>query len=260
MGSNLSQQTAERLYNQIVAEGRLSPGDKLPNEVDLSRELGVSRATLREAIRALAVQGVLEVQRGRGTFVSRQVAEIEDFGFGRLEEVRGQLRDLFELRAIFEPQAARLACVRATEQELAEILAQGERVAARIQAGEDRTQADLEFHGAIVRATHNAFMMRLLPIISQAVETAIGPPERGRRTWPRPLCGTTPCCWSFLPEGTEWGRSTPWPSTWPTPWTRWGWRAGSATPPGATVERERFFLPFQEESATMILTYKYRSA
>ena len=63
MGSNLSQQTAERLYNQIVAEGRLSPGDKLPNEVDLSHELGVSRATLREAIRALTVQGVLEVQR-----------------------------------------------------------------------------------------------------------------------------------------------------------------------------------------------------
>ena len=163
MGSNLSQQTAERLYNQIVAEGRLSPGDKLPNEVDLSHELGVSRATLREAIRALTVQGVLEVQRGRGTFVSRQVAEIEDFGFGRLEEIRG-----------------RLACVRATEQELAEILTQGERVAARIQAGEDRTQADLEFHGAIVRATHNAFMMRLLPIISQAVETAIGSAGEGQ--------------------------------------------------------------------------------
>ena len=53
MGSNLSQQTAERLYNQIVAEGRLSPGDKLPNEVDLSHELGVSRATLREAILSL---------------------------------------------------------------------------------------------------------------------------------------------------------------------------------------------------------------
>ena len=173
MGSNLSQQTAERLYNQIVAEERLSPGDKLPNEVDLSHELGVSRATLREAIRALTVQGVLEVQRGRGTFVSRQVAEIEDFGFGRLEEIRGRLRDLFELRAIFEPQAARLACVRATEQELAEILTQGERVAARIQAGEDRTQADLEFHGAIVRATHNAFMMRLLPMINQAVAAAI---------------------------------------------------------------------------------------
>ena len=51
---NLSQQTAERLYNSIVAEGTLRPGDKLPNEVELSQQLGVSRATLREAIRELA--------------------------------------------------------------------------------------------------------------------------------------------------------------------------------------------------------------
>ena len=177
---NRWQQAAAALYDQIVAEKRLQPGDKLSNEVELSQELGVSRATLREAIRSLCAQGVLEVRRGKGTFVSSQVEEIEDFGFDRLNGVKGRLRDLFELRAIFEPQAARLACVRATEQELAEILTQGERVAARIQAGEDRTQADLEFHGAIVRATHNAFMMRLLPIISQAVETAIGSAGEGQ--------------------------------------------------------------------------------
>ena len=78
---NLSQQTAERLYNSIVAEGTLRPGDKLPNEVELSQQLGVSRATLREAIRELAARGVLEVRRGRGTFVSEEVADIEDFGF-----------------------------------------------------------------------------------------------------------------------------------------------------------------------------------
>ena len=177
---NLAQQTAERLYSRIVLEKGLTAGEKLPNEVELARELGVSRATLREAIRTLTAQGVLEVRRGKGTFVAQQVAEMDDFGFSSLEQIRGQLRDLFELRAIFEPQAARLACVRATEQELAEILTQGERVAARVQAGEDRTQADLEFHGAIVRATHNAFMMRLLPIISQAVETAIGSAGEGQ--------------------------------------------------------------------------------
>lgn len=107
---NLSQQTAERLYNSIVAEGTLRPGDKLPNEVELSQQLGVSRATLREAIRELAARGVLEVRRGRGTFVSEEVADIEDFGFSGLERLQGQLRDLFELRSIFEPKAARLAC------------------------------------------------------------------------------------------------------------------------------------------------------
>jgi DNA-binding FadR family transcriptional regulator len=170
---NLSQQTARRLYGLIAAEKRFAPGEKLPNELELARTLGVSRATLREAIRELAAQGLLEVRRGLGTFVARGAEEVEDFGFSALDQVRGQLRDLFELRAVFEPEAAALACRRAGPEELAGILAQGERVAAAIRAGEDRTQADREFHAAIVRATHNEFMSRLLPIISQAVETAI---------------------------------------------------------------------------------------
>ena len=181
MRGNLSRQTAEKLYRSIVAEGRFAPGEKLPNEVELSRELGVSRATLREAIQALAVQGVLEVRRGRGTFVSRRVEEIEDFGFGTLDGVRGKLRDLFELRAIFEPRVAALACARAGEEEREEILRLGRAVEERIRAGRDRTQADRDFHAAIVRSTHNEFMMRLLPIIGQAVETAIVSGEHGEK-------------------------------------------------------------------------------
>ena len=61
---SLSQQTADRLYTMIVVERRLSPGEKLPSELDLSRELGVSRTTLREAIHVLASQKILEVRRG----------------------------------------------------------------------------------------------------------------------------------------------------------------------------------------------------
>ena len=170
---NLSQQTADRLYNMIVVERRLTPGEKLPNEVDLARELGVSRTTLREALRVLAAQNVLEIRRGRGTFVSQAVEHINDFGFSDLDQVKGQLRDLFELRRIFEPSAARLACQRATEEELGEILSRGADVDACIRAGRDRTRADREFHAAIVRATHNEFMMRLLPMINQAVEAAV---------------------------------------------------------------------------------------
>lgn len=170
---SLAQQTAQRLYNLIAAEKKLAPGQKLPNELELSQEMGVSRATLREAIRALVTQGVLEVRRGKGTFVSPRAGELEDFGFDALERVRGQLRDLFELRSIVEPQAARLACQRATEAELQEILTRGRQVEACIRAGEDRTRADREFHAAIVRATHNEFMMRLLPVINQAVASAV---------------------------------------------------------------------------------------
>ena len=110
---------------------------------------------------------------GRGTFVTDQAAQVNDYGFSHLDQVRGELKDLFELRAIFEPSAARLACLRATEEEMADILARGEDVDRCIRLGQDRTEADREFHAAIVRATHNSFMMRLLPMINQAVAAAI---------------------------------------------------------------------------------------
>lgn len=168
-----SRQTAELLYNQIVVEKKLAPGEKLPNELELSQQLDVSRATLREAIRDLTVQGVLEVHRGRGTFVSERVNTIHDFGFSQLDRVKGQLKDLFELRALFEPQAAAWACRRATDAEMAEVQKRGAEVERCIRSGENRTEADRAFHAAIVSATHNEFMMRLLPIIDRAVETAI---------------------------------------------------------------------------------------
>ena len=177
---NLSQQAGKTLYSWIAVEKRFRPGEELPNEVELSAQLGVSRATLREALRALLVQGVVEVRRGRGTFVTQKAAQVEDFGFDDLARVRGQLRDLFELRTIFEPRAARLACRRATQRELEDILTQGEAVADCIRRGADRTRTDRAFHAAIVRAAHNEFMMRLLPIISQAVETAIGSAGEGQ--------------------------------------------------------------------------------
>lgn len=168
-----AQQTAERLYSQIVVEQALAAGEKLPNELELAQSLGVSRATLREAIRTLAAQGVLEVRRGKGTFVSETVGTIDDFGFDRLRHVRGQLHDLFELRSIFEPRAAALACRRATERERAEILEYGRAVEQCILQGKDRAAADRAFHAAIVRATHNEFLMRLLPLIDQAVSAAL---------------------------------------------------------------------------------------
>ena len=173
---NLSQQTADRLYTAIAVEQQFHPGDKLPNELELSQQLGVSRATLREAIPTLTDRGVLEVRRGKGTFVSARAEELDGLGFSRLEQVRGQLRDLFELRTMFEPRCAALACRRAAPEELADILEKGAEVERCIRAGRDRTRADQEFHTAIVRAAHNEFLLRLLPMIHQAVSTAV---ERG---------------------------------------------------------------------------------
>ena len=122
---NLAQKIAEELRNMILEEHIYQYGEKLPNENELSRHLGVSRTTLREGIRILASEGVLEVKRGRGTFVAEEVdqivnsrIEIQDFS-----NMKITLRDLYEARMIFEPEAVALACKRATDEEIKQILA-----------------------------------------------------------------------------------------------------------------------------------------
>ena len=182
---NLSQQTADRLYTTIVVEQQLQPGEKLPNELELAQQLRVSRATLREAIRTLADRGVLEVRRGRGTFVSQQVEEIGDFGFSSLEQVRGQLRDLFELRSMFEPRCAALACRRAAPEELSDILEKGAAV-------ERRTRPSIPPSSG--RPT-TSFCSGCCPSSTRRSP----PPWSGGsigNSWRRTPFGTTPCCWS----------------------------------------------------------------
>ena len=67
----LSQNAAETILSMITVEKRFSTGDRLPNETELAEELNISRTTLREAVKILTAYGVLEIQRGRGTYVTR---------------------------------------------------------------------------------------------------------------------------------------------------------------------------------------------
>lgn len=172
-GKTLAQRTADEIYDMIFKERRFPSGGKLPNENELSGELGISRATLREAIRILALQGILEVRRGAGTFVTGESALFDDYGIGGLEHVRIRLKDLYETRLLFEPPVTELACLRASDGELEAICRQGEAVAGLIRAGKDRTEADQEFHRAIILASHNEFMIRLIPLINRAVSESI---------------------------------------------------------------------------------------
>ena len=68
----LSQSIADNILSMITIEKQFTAGDKLPNELELSNELNVSRTTLREAIRILVAYGILEIQRGKGTFVTEK--------------------------------------------------------------------------------------------------------------------------------------------------------------------------------------------
>lgn len=170
---SLSQQIADTIYYMIVNENAFAPGTQLPNENDLSQQLGVSRATLREAIRTLVSQGILEVYRGKGTFVANDVKVLSDFEIDGFDSKRVRLRDLYETRLMFEPPVAALACQRADDQEIENILQLGLEVEETIRAGRDRTEADQAFHQSIVMAAHNEFLLRLVPVINRAIAESI---------------------------------------------------------------------------------------
>ena len=93
----LSQSIADTILSMITIEKRFTAGDKLPNENELSAELNVSRTTLREAIRILVAYNILEIQRGKGTFVTQTAFEqVPDLG--QLSGIKVNAKDLYEMR------------------------------------------------------------------------------------------------------------------------------------------------------------------
>ncbi len=174
---NLSQRIADTLKRMIVEEHIYNYGEKLPNENELSQELGISRTTLREAIRTLISMGVLEVKRGKGTFVAEQINQYADsIELNEFLKKKVTLRDLYETRMIFEPEAAALACKRATDEEIKEILRLGEicqRELKKDPCGKKRIDSESAFHGAILKASHNEFLGQFLPILTNTIQKTI---------------------------------------------------------------------------------------
>ena len=169
----LSDSVADTILSMITIEKRFKGGDKLPNENVLSEELGVSRTTLREAIRILAVGNVVEIRRGKGTFVKQDFEEHTLETLSPLMSAKLNADDLYEMRLIFEPEAAYYATLRATDSELQRILKIGEKIESLIQEGKDRTVEEQAFHRTIAKATHNEFMNRLMPIIQEAINKGV---------------------------------------------------------------------------------------
>lgn len=173
MQKRLSDRVADDILTMIMIEKRFSPGEKLPNEIDLSGELKVSRTTLREAFWILAASGVVEIRRGLGTYVREDFQVNEKKDISSLAAVRTDVRDLYEMRLIVEPEAAYYAAMRASEEEIKQILHLGQQIEAAIADGRDRTDMERNFHKAIARATHNEFMTKLLPVIYQAIDRGV---------------------------------------------------------------------------------------
>ncbi|MBI5879157.1 MAG: FadR family transcriptional regulator [Chloroflexi bacterium] len=166
---------AERLYEQIVSQielritnGDLKVGDQLPTERDLGVQFGVSRTAVREAIKSLSEKGLVDVQPGRGTFItngtSRAVRHSLDLAmkFGGREAVR----QLVEVREIFEPEIAALAAVRAQAEHIAALNDAVAAMDAALSDSDTFIEADLDFHLTLAEATDNPLILNLIdPIV-----------------------------------------------------------------------------------------------
>jgi GntR family transcriptional regulator, transcriptional repressor for pyruvate dehydrogenase complex len=162
----LTEAAIERVRNLIMS-GRLQPGQRLPAEAELSAELGVSRSSLREAVRGLVTAGVLDVRRGDGTYVTSLTPPLLLTGIGAAVELMGDdsVLDLLESRRLIEPAVTALAAERSTAGDQAEMRLHIERLAAA-SAHEDLIRHDTDFHAAVARSSRNAVLASLLTGLS----------------------------------------------------------------------------------------------
>jgi GntR family transcriptional regulator, transcriptional repressor for pyruvate dehydrogenase complex len=164
--------TAVEQIRGLVDSGRLAPGDRLPGERDLCLQLGISRVSLREAIRVLESAGYLAVKPGRGTFVLAPPAPAAaDPLAAWLREHDDLVRQLFELRLLVEPGVAALAAERHDGGTLAALAATIDELAAAAAADDlpRAIAADAGFHRALAGATGNAMVGELVPRMMQAI-------------------------------------------------------------------------------------------
>jgi len=166
-----------RVYEEIVAkvkdmveQGRLKSGDQLPSERELSEVFKVSRSSVREAVRSLESQGLIESRHGDGTYIARQPIEdlVDPLVSVIFTEKDGQM-ELFEMRRLVEPQLASLAAERATPEEIDELEKILDSQEEKINSGEMGTDVDKTFHDKLAAATKNAILIRIMDTVMDSL-------------------------------------------------------------------------------------------
>lgn len=170
----------EALAAQIeewILSGTLEAGAKLPSEGSLSRQFGVSRPVVREALAQLRERGLIETLSGSGTFVKRPDADhLTEAVLRHLRVAAGQTESIakvYEARLAIESTTARLAAERARDPDLSEIEARLAAMRAAARDVQQWTAADLGFHVAVAEASHNPFLATLLAPLVKVIEHGI---------------------------------------------------------------------------------------
>lgn len=170
----ISQSIADQISDMIFLQKKYLPNDKLPNENKLAEELGVSRTTIREAVKTLVANGVLTIERGRGTFVTAEPgAQSDPFGISYLKDKKSLVCNWFEMRLILEPANVRMVVERASDEEIREIIECEKNAAELILSGKPYSTADQHFHALIAKATHNNVIELMMPAIEASIIDAI---------------------------------------------------------------------------------------
>jgi GntR family transcriptional regulator, transcriptional repressor for pyruvate dehydrogenase complex len=165
-------QVVEQVRDMIV-EGSLKKGDRLPSERDLAEQLNISRSSVREAIRALDVIGLVESRHGGGNYIreSFENSLFEPLSMMFMLE-KCKIRDILELRRIMEVETSALAASRIRNDELDKLSIIIEKM--KITGDEEiNVQLDRDFHYSIARASENFLVINILDVISTLMDTFI---------------------------------------------------------------------------------------
>lgn len=180
----------KRLYEEVtvqlhalVQNGDFKPGDRLPPERQLAMTFKVSRNCVREAIKSLEQQGMVESRPGAGTFIARTSQANLTLALGEmLTRERYRLAEIFELRLLLEPQIARLAAERITADGLAGLELLFDQYRQELQATGNVSQLDQKFHEAIAAATGNGavtmLMEKMQDLLQESRDEALQSPAR----------------------------------------------------------------------------------
>jgi GntR family transcriptional regulator, transcriptional repressor for pyruvate dehydrogenase complex len=166
-GTGVTDEAIERI-RELIVSGKWGPGTRLPREADLAKQLGLSRNSLREAVRALSLARVLEVRQGDGTYVSSlEAGELLEPALSATHLLRGRtVLELFEVRRMLEPEAAAMAAQRVDQDVLADLKRELDRMVAAEDRADDLISADTAFHDVIARAPGNGVLRALLRSLS----------------------------------------------------------------------------------------------
>lgn len=165
-----SKQIQQELRALILIEEKYKPGEKLPNENALSLSFNVSRPVIREVIKALEAQGVLETKHGSGTFVTDYPGFSNDpLGLSDLQDKTSLLKNWYEARKAVESEVVRMVVANATEEDIQLLKQCVKEVETAIKYGnKEFLKSDRKFHIALACATHNPVMERIVIVLMRS--------------------------------------------------------------------------------------------